>query len=318
MIDFRYHIVSIVAVFLALALGLFLGSTTLQGAVLGNIRSQVTAAQNQNRVVQKQADQATARADREDAFITAAAPFALENRMAPVESVSVLSLPGVDPSITDAVAAMVKSANGTVASQVQLQPGFLDPSNQQQTLLDSLANRLRPPGVRLPAGGTGAARAAAELADVLATKPGHPTTSTGRMESVLSGFSDAHLINLSGSLAAVRPASLTVLVVPGPGAVGVGNQQTATTLALGLTRDLAAASVGTVLAGPLSAANSNGLLQAEKGAADRPNNVATVQSVDTVGGQVAAVFALVEVFDGRNGDFGPGADTPLPTPSPSP
>jgi hypothetical protein len=30
MIDFRYHIVSIVAVFLALALGLFLGSTTLQ------------------------------------------------------------------------------------------------------------------------------------------------------------------------------------------------------------------------------------------------------------------------------------------------
>ena len=31
MIDFRYHLVSIVAVFLALAIGIVLGSTELQG-----------------------------------------------------------------------------------------------------------------------------------------------------------------------------------------------------------------------------------------------------------------------------------------------
>jgi len=40
MIDFRYHIVSIVAVFLALALGLFLGSTTLQSTVTDNLSKQ--------------------------------------------------------------------------------------------------------------------------------------------------------------------------------------------------------------------------------------------------------------------------------------
>jgi hypothetical protein len=32
-IDFRYHVVSIVAVFLALALGLFIGATSLRGSV---------------------------------------------------------------------------------------------------------------------------------------------------------------------------------------------------------------------------------------------------------------------------------------------
>ena len=34
MIDFRYHLVSIVAVFLALAIGIVLGSTELQGTTL--------------------------------------------------------------------------------------------------------------------------------------------------------------------------------------------------------------------------------------------------------------------------------------------
>ena len=43
MIDFRYHVVSIVAVLLALALGLFLGSTTLQGRVFDDLKGRANA-----------------------------------------------------------------------------------------------------------------------------------------------------------------------------------------------------------------------------------------------------------------------------------
>ena len=39
MIDFRYHLVSIVAVFLALAIGIVLGSTELQGTTIDALRS---------------------------------------------------------------------------------------------------------------------------------------------------------------------------------------------------------------------------------------------------------------------------------------
>ncbi|MBV9097022.1 MAG: copper transporter, partial [Frankiaceae bacterium] len=46
MIDFRYHVVSILAVFLALALGLFLGGTTLQGYVFQDVKKHLTNAQN--------------------------------------------------------------------------------------------------------------------------------------------------------------------------------------------------------------------------------------------------------------------------------
>ena len=39
MIDFRYHLVSIVAVFLALAIGIVLGSTELQGNTIDVLRT---------------------------------------------------------------------------------------------------------------------------------------------------------------------------------------------------------------------------------------------------------------------------------------
>ena len=41
MISFRYHIVSIVAVFLALALGIVVGTTALNGPVTSDLRHQV-------------------------------------------------------------------------------------------------------------------------------------------------------------------------------------------------------------------------------------------------------------------------------------
>ena len=43
MIDFRYHLVSIVAVFLALAIGIVVGSTALKPAVLSGLQKTANA-----------------------------------------------------------------------------------------------------------------------------------------------------------------------------------------------------------------------------------------------------------------------------------
>ena len=63
MIDFRYHIVSIVAVFLALGLGLLVGATALQPTALGGLISlsqrehqQIGAALATNRQLNRQLD----------------------------------------------------------------------------------------------------------------------------------------------------------------------------------------------------------------------------------------------------------------------
>ena len=47
MIDFRYHLVSIVAVFLALAIGIVLGSTELQGNTIDVLRTSQNSLKNQ-------------------------------------------------------------------------------------------------------------------------------------------------------------------------------------------------------------------------------------------------------------------------------
>ena len=44
MISFRYHVVSIVAVFLALALGVVVGTTALNGPITTDLRNKVDTA----------------------------------------------------------------------------------------------------------------------------------------------------------------------------------------------------------------------------------------------------------------------------------
>ena len=65
MISFRYHIVSIIAVFLALALGIVVGTTALNGPITSNLRSEVdtlrkdrTSLSSQINALQKQVSDA--------------------------------------------------------------------------------------------------------------------------------------------------------------------------------------------------------------------------------------------------------------------
>ncbi|HWB66073.1 MAG TPA: copper transporter, partial [Mycobacteriales bacterium] len=71
MIDFRYHVVSIIAVFLALALGLVLGSTTLQGTVTHNLSKQAARVTAENRADERKIDDLEASLSNEEAFTAA-------------------------------------------------------------------------------------------------------------------------------------------------------------------------------------------------------------------------------------------------------
>ncbi|MCL2781864.1 MAG: copper transporter, partial [Actinomycetia bacterium] len=68
MISFRYHIVSLVAVFLAVALGIVIGTTALNGPITKDLRNQVKdLQQNQTSLTQK-ANNLQAQADEGEEF----------------------------------------------------------------------------------------------------------------------------------------------------------------------------------------------------------------------------------------------------------
>jgi hypothetical protein len=315
MIDFRYHIVSLVAVFLALALGLFLGSTTLQNVALHGITTRVDKVTQEYRDEVNAFNAQSAQVKGDEQFLTALAPFALHDGLIG-DTVAIVSMPGVASSVGDTLVTELESqSSATVTARVQIESSLFDPA--QSAVLDTLTSRLHVPGVTA-AGSSGAERALTQLAAVIGSKPGRPPVPASREQTVLSAYSAASLLSVDGGSGSVRPASLTVVLAPDPSAFPTARQAADDGMVADLATDLSTSSGGSVLAGPVTATNSGGALQIARSAAARPADLATVQGVDTEAGQIAVAFALVEVSDGRSGDFGPGSSTPLPATSPNP
>src|SRR5206468_3169752 len=78
-IDFRYHLVSIVAVFLALAIGIVLGSTELQGPAFSLLDKTTSKLQNELGQVSSQRDTAQQQATEGEMYAQAVEPAVLHN-----------------------------------------------------------------------------------------------------------------------------------------------------------------------------------------------------------------------------------------------
>ena len=314
MIDFRYHVVSIVAVFLALALGLFIGSTSLRGPVANFINNRTDQVVGQNKQLKGQISALQGSVRDEQQFESATQPYITTGALAG-ESVVVVSAPGVDGGTRGRLVDAVTAAGATVTGDVRLQDALFDPA--QRTFLETLVARLNIPGHVLPSG-TGAQRAVGLLAEVLGIRPQSSPVPAAAASRVLSGFADGGLLSLNGG--PVHGASLAVVLAPPPPSDTADPKavQAQDDLMLDLVRALDRSAVGAVLVGPLASADT-GLLKAARDDKDLTKDVSTVDGVDLPRGLIATVLALAEQAKGGVGNYGTqsGARAPLPTPSPS-
>jgi hypothetical protein len=314
-IDFRYHVVSIMAVFLALALGLFIGSTELTGTAASNINGQVKSVLSENKQLSTSLADARSQLSHQEAFDKALEPYAVAGRLAG-QSVVVVSAPGVDSGLRSRVTAALTAAGATVNGDVRLQGVLLDP--QQDSLLRTLSDRVTPASRTLPPAGSGNERALALLADVLGARPQVQSVSPGATARVLSAFTAGRLISVSGS--PPRPATLALLVAaPAPSSTPDTAAAEQQSLLGEFAHDLDQAAVGAVVTGPAAASAAGGLLDVVRSDKALRAEVSTVDSADQPSGVIATVLALAEQADGRAGSYGSGsgADAPLPSPSPS-
>lgn len=151
MINFRYHVVSLTAVFLALAVGLVLGSTVLNGPMLDALNNQVNTLGRDNSQLREQVSFLEEEASREETFAVEAAPMLLEGALAG-RRVAVVVLPGAE-EYGQNVTEMLRLAGATVTGTLQVTEKFTHPAHRLGELLD-LAHRVVPPSVdgeRLPA-----------------------------------------------------------------------------------------------------------------------------------------------------------------------
>jgi hypothetical protein len=318
LIDFRYHIVSIVAVFLALALGLFLGSTTLQSTVTDQLNSQAKSVISHNHTLEATNGQLTSSLKSEQKLTSALEPYAVADRLTGT-TVALVSAPGVQGSVRKSLAATLQLAGATVTADVELQASYLDPT--QDAELNMLATELELPGHPLPSG-NGVTQVSAELASVLLVRPGRHPVSKARVDQTLSALSVGKFISVSGSTPD-RPADLAVMLVAAPATSGVtpAIQTQQNTELLALATDLRAASAGAVLGGPNPVAGVLGsTLAAARADSTLSLNVSTVDfdPADPAAGRIAVVLALSNAPTETVGAYGLGSNPPLPSPSPSP
>ncbi|SHN47854.1 copper transporter [Cryptosporangium aurantiacum] len=307
MINFRYHVVSLTAVFLALAVGLVLGTAALNGTVQNQISEQVSGLRNSNGQLRDQVEELQARAASQDEFTRQIAPVLLAGKLTG-KSVLVVSGPTADNDERDKVVDMLKKAGATITGEMRLRKDFTDP-NKDDALQD-LTARVTPPAVTtLPNNGVGVETASALLATVLLANKA-PITPDSRTR-ILTGYESLGVLDLEGKVSDVPPTA--VVIVAGAPETG-SDAEDRNTAFLEAVKQFDVVASQMVLAAP-TAAGAGNPVAAVRDDGTLAKTISTVDGVSLAEGQVATAMALTEQFTGRAGHYGTGsgASARIPT-----
>ena len=145
----RHHAISIAAIFIALAIGVVLGSQTLASGVLSGLRGDKSDLQEQVDELQNANNQLAAQLGGADGFDAAMAGRIVRDSLIG-RTVVLLTTPDADNADVDAVSRIVGDAGGSVTGKIALTPAFLDPSNADR--LRTTVTNIIPAGVELRTG----------------------------------------------------------------------------------------------------------------------------------------------------------------------
>ena len=315
MIDFRYHLVSLIAVFLAVALGIVIGTTALNEPILADIKNQVSALEKDKRSLEDRTQLLQAQLDTSDAFEEAVAPALVEGTLAGSRVLLVLTNDGVAQDTIDAVTALIGDAGGTVSGTLALQPEYTDPSTV--TSLKSYATGPGlPAGVQLPPVDDAGQLVGSLLAQVLMIPPGGTAPDAASISSVLAGLSALNVLTPQGD--AVAPADYAIVLTAG--AFSGDDAADRNNVLTDLVSALDSGGSGAVVSGDAASAGENGLVGVIRADTALSAAVSTVDNVDAAAGQISTVLALGQEGEGTSGKYGTGEDTqpvpPVPTATP--
>jgi hypothetical protein len=305
MINFRFHIASLIAVFLALALGVVMGSTVIDRAIVDGLRNRIdeveknaNSQRDRNAELQKQLDAL-------NLYSTQSASYAVRNELTD-QPVAIVAERGVDEDTVAAQAQLLSDAVAVVPGVLWLEDGWNladeKSADALRTALGSTTQKssaLRQEGIQALAqrlAGGGAVPGEPDVIDSLA-KAGFVT-----LEGVGDGDVSASTFPVAGSRA---------LLLGGP-----ASQITARTT----TPDLASALVGTDTRTAVGEIDGDGATDRGRWLAPIRDDdqlraaVSTIDDVDQVEGRVATTLALAALGRGVVGSYGrgAGADSSIP------
>ena len=209
MIDFRYHLVSIIAVFLALAVGLVVGATALAPKTEAALSRLQTELSRTNKNVSKENAALKNQVSADQIFGSAAAPRLLPGLLTGEDVVLVLA-PGAAGAVTTGVTAALHQAGAAVTGEINLSSNFLDTGGQNEDTLVQLAQTLAvTAGVTLPTRSDSPVGGQQDAAQVLAAallSRSATSLTAGNRQQILTAFSHAGFLSIGSGASTVPPA----------------------------------------------------------------------------------------------------------------
>ena len=308
MIDFRYHLVSLIAVFLAVALGIVIGTTALNEPILADIKNQVSDLEQDKRSLEDRTQGLQAQLDTSVAFDEAVAPALVEGALAGSTVLLVVTNEDVAPETVDQVTSLIGEAGGTVSGTVTLKPEYSDPSTAT-SLQNYVTGPGRPAGIQLPAVDDAGQLVGSLLAQVLMIPPSGTAPDGAAVSSVLAGLSALDVLTAEGD--SVAPADYAVVLTSGAFSGPDAAERNATVAELVTALDSAGS--GAVVSGDPDAAAENGLIGMIRADPSLSAAISTVDNAATAAGRISTVLALGREGEGTSGKYGTGEDTqPVP------
>ena len=308
MISLRYHVISIAAVFLALAVGVVLGSTTLSRTLLAGVTSDNDDLVKQVHDLENQRNAQNARLADADSFATQVGPMAVRGQLAQ-RTVVLITTADAAPADRDALEALLTDAGARVTGEVQLTDDFSNPEKADQ--LKDIVPRLLPAGVQLPTVADPGTLAGGLLGPLLLINKtdNKPQATADETAAALSGLTEGGFVKASQG---IQPAQLAV-VLAGGAATGDGAGDRAATIARFATQ-VDRSGAGTVLAGSEGSADGTGAVGFVRADTAATSILSTVDNADTPSGRVVTVLALHEQLDGKSGRYGSAGNAEAPAP----
>lgn len=325
MIDFRYHLVSLISVFLALAVGIVLGAGPLKEAIGDTLTGEVDELRSSAAHLRSELDATQAElAESQDAF-AAAAPGLLAETL-DGRRIAVLEIGNTSDAVVEDVTERITQAGATVSATVHVTDEWTDParSSYRRALAGSLVDYLDPkPPVDA---GTSEELAEALIQSLTTADVTDPDAVSADSSVLLELLAEGGLVEGADDVTA--PAHAVVILVGPDGDTPEDDpavEATAEPAEDEVTRlrdtedaivDLAQAaddrSEGVVVAGHALA--GDGVLQRLRGDGDTQRAISTVAYVQSLVGAVSVPMALAENMSGQAGHYGPDGDATAPVP----
>ncbi len=315
MIDFRYHIVSLISVFLALAVGIALGAGPLKETIGDTLTGQVQALRAEKETLRAEADVANADLQNATTYIEAAAPQLLAGALAE-RRVAVIALGEVTEDEVSGIETQLTAAGAQVSGVVTLTEAWTDPGLRsfRQALVGTLVEYLDP--VPAEDAGTDAELAIALVQALTGADPQAPNEFSEPATVLLELLSVDEKPLLTGADSVTAPADAIVVLTPqGDDKDKAVDDEDAAAVASAQLAVLTAAqdgSEGAVLADAGASTTSLTSLVLADDALE--GTITTVSGADEVAGQVTVPLALNARIGGTNGHYGfAEGETTVPT-----